>query len=728
MRQRAAEVEGQPLDARQHAQFTALQRQTAQALAQGFRTDRSPATARYEHYGDQLANLQRHPVSAPVAQVVLGLVPGRERLALQRAVDAAVQRQEVREQQAAAFAQTQTLQRQLAELDAEATQPVLQRIQARRGIGNPLPEAIQRHLEQGLNHDLSRVRIHDDAEADGLAKGVNAIAFTIGTDIFFQSGKFSPNTQSGLELLAHEVTHTVQQSQGRVGPGVDPDAGLEAEARSMGIRLAQSSFPHSAKRLLTTTPHTLALSGRFAMQRQYETPLVFSNTVTHDQMFLGGNGQQWADAGTAARMALQQLPSHLGRQFKGIPAELLAGLLTMLRDSALVLTATTALGALIGAFFGGAGAVPGATIGAEMGLAVLNAWGLGAIVAVVGKQLGVLNMSVQSYLALARSAHGNQQRIQAASEALTRGLVVLADAVILAIAALVLKSGVQVMGKTRLGQQIGAKSASSPTIQWLKARQGMTATRVAAGPTVRHLIAQGLVQGRRLMQVTEKLHKQGIRLASGVEKGLDLPADPVLARQAIQIGTVKMRLHPEYSALIGKIRSYGFDIQHKKGVAYVENIQRVNADYSPHSVERRIVIDEDARFLDLRHEFDHVLQIMDTFKGELWTARYMAKPNGGWKLLDTNSNLKSQATGQLMKETHNNALELHVRLKEFFRLRDQGADEKILAEHGVDVVERILDYKKALRNRDEWVRWGAEKLPQFSALIEKFEPYISVYK
>ncbi|WP_232337958.1 hypothetical protein [Deinococcus arboris] len=125
MRQRAAEIEGQPLDARQHAQFTALQRQTAQALAQGFRTDRSPATARYEHYGDQLASLQRHPVSAPVAQVVLGLVPGRERLALQRAVDTAVQRHEVRDHQAAAFAQAQTLQRQLAELDAEATQPVL---------------------------------------------------------------------------------------------------------------------------------------------------------------------------------------------------------------------------------------------------------------------------------------------------------------------------------------------------------------------------------------------------------------------------------------------------------------------------------------------------------------------------------------------------------------------------------------------------------------------------
>lgn len=238
MRARVEEVQGQPLDSRSSTAFTSLQRQVAQTLAQGFRADRGDAQARYATYGEHLATLQRHPVSAPVARVVLGLIPPAERLPLQRAVDETLQRFQAQEQAALNFNTLQTLQRQLAELDAEATQPVLARIQARRGSGNPLPEAIQRHLEQGLNHDLSRVRIHDDAEADKLAKGVNAIAFTTGTDIFFQAGRFNPNTQSGLELLAHEVTHTVQQSQGRVGTGIDPDAGLESEARRMGAQLA----------------------------------------------------------------------------------------------------------------------------------------------------------------------------------------------------------------------------------------------------------------------------------------------------------------------------------------------------------------------------------------------------------------------------------------------------------------------------------------------------------
>lgn len=253
MRARAQEVEGQALDTRQYAAFTGLQRQVAHTLAQGFRMDPSPADQRYEVYGAHLASLQRYALSAPVSRVVLGTVPAGERLALQRAVDTAVQHQQRQEAQRAEAAQAMALQRQLAELDAEATQPVLQRIQARRGAGNPLPEAVQRHLEQGLNHDLSKVRIHDDAEADKLAKGINAIAFTTGTDIFFQSGRFSPNTQSGLELLAHEVTHTVQQSKGRVGPGIDPDAGLEVEARAMGSRLAQA-MP-SPKSLMPPSPH-----------------------------------------------------------------------------------------------------------------------------------------------------------------------------------------------------------------------------------------------------------------------------------------------------------------------------------------------------------------------------------------------------------------------------------------------------------------------------------------
>ncbi|MDR6221559.1 hypothetical protein J2Y00_005199, partial [Deinococcus soli (ex Cha et al. 2016)] len=312
MRARAEGAEGQRLDARAYGEFQALQRQVAHTLAQGFRQDRGDPAARYAAYGTHLATLQRHPVSASVSRVVLGLVPPSERLPLQRAADEALQRLQAQEQVALNVETAHSLQRQLAELDAEATQPVLQRIQARRGGGAPLPEAVQRHLEQGLNHDLSRVRIHDDAEADKLAKGVNAIAFTTGTDIFFQAGRFQPNTQSGLELLAHEVTHTVQQSQGRVGTGIDPDAGLEAEARTMGARLAQkTTLPTRAiqpRSHSTVTPTTTFQRRPAAGTAPVRTPTPQSvgrvGIITHSD---GANLRTQPDA-QASKVLPQPLP------------------------------------------------------------------------------------------------------------------------------------------------------------------------------------------------------------------------------------------------------------------------------------------------------------------------------------------------------------------------------------------------------------------------------------
>ena len=238
MRFQAEQSEGRRMGAKEAAQFTALQRQVTQTMSRSYLTDRQSAMQRQQDYAGHVVALQRHPVSGQVARAFMLSVPQGERATLQRAVDETKLNELIQRQQDEQALKLHTLQRQLAELNEQATQPVFERIQQRRGAGNPLPEAIQRHLEQGLNHDLSAVRIHDDAEADKLAKGVNAIAFTTGTDIYFQSGKFNPNSQSGLELLAHEVTHTVQQSKGQVGKGVDPDSGLESEARNMGKKLS----------------------------------------------------------------------------------------------------------------------------------------------------------------------------------------------------------------------------------------------------------------------------------------------------------------------------------------------------------------------------------------------------------------------------------------------------------------------------------------------------------
>src|SRR5438094_848389 len=66
-------------------------------------------------------------------------------------------------------------------------------------------------MESRFNADFSGVRIHTGSHAQGLSTQIHAQAFTHGNDIYFNSGKYSPNTASGGQLLAHELTHTIQQ-------------------------------------------------------------------------------------------------------------------------------------------------------------------------------------------------------------------------------------------------------------------------------------------------------------------------------------------------------------------------------------------------------------------------------------------------------------------------------------------------------------------------------------
>jgi len=94
---------------------------------------------------------------------------------------------------------------------AEATADVEQRIQQSRGQGQPLGEAIRAPMEQAFGADFSGVRIHTDGESHELNRAVQAKAFTTGQDIYFRRGGYEPGNRNGQELLAHELTHVVQQ-------------------------------------------------------------------------------------------------------------------------------------------------------------------------------------------------------------------------------------------------------------------------------------------------------------------------------------------------------------------------------------------------------------------------------------------------------------------------------------------------------------------------------------
>lgn len=114
-----------------------------------------------------------------------------------------------------------------------------------------MPEAVQAKMESAFGQDFSDVSIHTNSQA---SKSAGALAHTQGSEVHFAPGQFNPESQSGQELLGHELTHVVQQRQGRVQPtGSTPDGmplndnkGLESEADQMGKAAAAGTTQKKA--------------------------------------------------------------------------------------------------------------------------------------------------------------------------------------------------------------------------------------------------------------------------------------------------------------------------------------------------------------------------------------------------------------------------------------------------------------------------------------------------
>lgn len=87
-------------------------------------------------------------------------------------------------------------------------------IQQARGNGQPLAKGIRKPMEEAFRADFSRVKIHTDTQADQFNQSIQAKAFTTGQDVFFRQGAYEPGSRGGQELIAHELTHVVQQNGG----------------------------------------------------------------------------------------------------------------------------------------------------------------------------------------------------------------------------------------------------------------------------------------------------------------------------------------------------------------------------------------------------------------------------------------------------------------------------------------------------------------------------------
>lgn len=153
------------------------------------------------------------------------------------------------------------------------------RLNQRKVGGLPLSPALNEQMSTAFQKDFSGVRLHTDAEAVSMSDELNAQAFTYGQDIYFNAGKFQPETREGRGLLGHELTHTVQQGGGgnisskktqRRGK-TDPPA----EAKIDVLKIIQENYPHLAsvlsKEQISGFQFTIELRAKIAQHKaKYE--------------------------------------------------------------------------------------------------------------------------------------------------------------------------------------------------------------------------------------------------------------------------------------------------------------------------------------------------------------------------------------------------------------------------------------------------------------------------
>lgn len=179
------------------------------------------------------------PLTQPVAKVPLASTPGR---LLQRQCDCGTHAPGGGECEAC---RKKKLQRKgsgsglsahgLASVDSVLGQP-----------GSPLDAEARAFLEPRFGQDFSGVRVHSNAQAADSAHSVGAIAYTVGRDIVFGQGRYVPRSRQGQALLAHELTHVVQQSGSHQPPpsselDVDPSPAAEQEAQRVGESVLQDT-------------------------------------------------------------------------------------------------------------------------------------------------------------------------------------------------------------------------------------------------------------------------------------------------------------------------------------------------------------------------------------------------------------------------------------------------------------------------------------------------------
>ncbi|MEH2038638.1 eCIS core domain-containing protein [Nostoc sp.] len=131
--------------------------------------------------------------------------------------DETVQREEMEtKDNKARLMRSPILQRGSSDGEMAAAPYIETSINKARSGGQPMADNIRQPMEKAFGANFSGVKVHTDAQSDQLNRSIQARAFTTGQDVFFRQGEYNPGSQGGQELIAHELTHVVQQNGGTV--------------------------------------------------------------------------------------------------------------------------------------------------------------------------------------------------------------------------------------------------------------------------------------------------------------------------------------------------------------------------------------------------------------------------------------------------------------------------------------------------------------------------------
>lgn len=178
-------------------------------------------------------------------------------------------------------------------------------IKQEQGQGQPISEDIREPLEQSFGADFSRVRVHTNDQSDKLNRSIQSRAFTTGQDIFFKRGAYQPGSRQGKELIAHELTHVVQQNSTntlqtkiqRTKEDQKPaklnfqvlDPGTFKRKIKLYLKIAELNLPVltlPVSPLSVSTPETLILNYELASERLKKTKNLYLRSVRGEEYLI----------------------------------------------------------------------------------------------------------------------------------------------------------------------------------------------------------------------------------------------------------------------------------------------------------------------------------------------------------------------------------------------------------------------------------------------------------